>query len=164
MAVAHLISPTPLLLLTPAELLEWQELCRQNPSETVENCLQRVRMKAMSRESADEPVKYETCDHVAGVKRKRATRETGDHVAGVKRKPVVAQDTDGEQEGMLVVLGAIKAAHGRARERVNVGGGDAGKYQKILNRMESGTRVRSGAWYRGSEFGTADPDVNKEGL
>lgn len=37
----------------------------------------------------------------------------------------------GEREGMLVVLGAIKAAHARARERVKVGGGDAGKYQNI---------------------------------
>lgn len=81
---------------------------------------------------------------------------------------------------MLVVLGAIKAAHARARERVKVGGGDADKYAKILKHMET-PRFRKGhygtvnflkendapafdpgAWYRGSEFGTAGPGVNKQ--
>ncbi len=39
---------------------------------------------------------------------------------------------------MLTVLGAIKAAHARARERVSAGGADAGRYrdcQEPQNRL-----------------------------
>lgn len=88
---------------------------------------------------------------------------------------------DGEREGMLDVLGAIKAAHARARERVKLGGDDAEKYAKILQKMEK-PRCRDekghygmvkhlleyddefnpGKWYTESEFGTAPPEVNKQ--
>lgn len=90
---------------------------------------------------------------------------------------------DGEREGMLAVLGAIKAAHALARARVSAGGNDADKYKKILQHMDC-DRFRDlkghygmvkylqkndgefspGEWYMESEFGKAPPQENKQKL
>ncbi|CAM9998227.1 unnamed protein product, partial [Hapterophycus canaliculatus] len=48
----------------------------------------------------------------------------------------VLEIKDGEREGMLAVLGAIKAAHARARAIAGASGDDAEKYAKILQHMD----------------------------
>lgn len=79
------------------------------------------------------------------------------------------------------MLGAIKAAHARARERASGLGDEAGKYANILKRMnkprcrdDSGhygmvkylqkydAEFSPGEWHMESEFGTALEKENKQ--
>lgn len=41
-----------LLLVTPSELVQWQKLCRENPRESPESCLERLRLQLQPRENA----------------------------------------------------------------------------------------------------------------
>eukprot|EP00903_Cladosiphon_okamuranus_P019547 g17978.t1 len=123
----------------------------------------------------------DTSDSDAGVGEKRTAEQVSGPDAKCIKKEKVREIKDGEREGMLVVLGAIKAAHVRARKKVKEGGDDAEKYAKILQKMEK-PRCRDekghygmvkhlleyddefnpGSWYMGSEFGKAPPEENKQ--